>query len=70
MFADSSVKVSDHKKVVKATLGMLRNYFLLHGSFGMEQMTSYIFICTVHYLYVLCDALIVMAHSIDSFVTY
>ena len=36
----------------------------------MGQMTSYIIMCTAHYLYFLCDALIVMAHSIDSFVTY
>ena len=50
------------KRVVETTLGILRNYFLLQGSFGMGQMTSYIVMCTAHYLYILCDALIVMAN--------
>ena len=70
MFVDLSTKVSDHKRVVKTMLGIIRNCFLLQGSFGMGQMTSYIIMCTGHYLYFLCDALIAMAHSIDSFVTY
>ena len=70
MFADSLSKVSNHKRVVETTLRIVRNCFLLQGSFGMGQMTSYIIMCTAHYLYFLCDALIVMAYSIDSLVTY
>ena len=70
MLVDLSVKVSDHKRVVETTVGILRNCFLLQGSFGMGQITSLIIMSTAHYLYFLCDALIVMAHSIDSLVTY
>ena len=42
----------------------------MQGLFGIGQMISYIVMCADHYLYFLYDALIFMAHSIDSFVPY
>ena len=47
-----------------------RKLFPVTGIIGMGQMAPYTVICTSHYLYFIWDALIVVAHSVDSFVTY
>ena len=70
MFADSLTQDSDHKKVVEITLKNTKKLFPIARSFVIGQMTPYTFMCPSHYLSFMCDALNIMAHSIDSFVTY